>query len=80
MTNWLYSELEARGLPLVCVGVRQADAVLSQMQNKTDENGAALLSELARTEFYRKVMVKSRIARHRRALLRAKNFTGACPV
>ncbi|MGH0003800.1 IS110 family transposase [Pseudovibrio ascidiaceicola] len=72
MTNWLYSELKARGLPVVCVDARQAHAVLSQMHNKTDENDAALLSELARTGFYREVMVKSRVAQHRRALLKAR--------
>ena len=44
------------------------------MHNKTDENdeiGAAKLSELARTGFYKKIKGKSRPAKERRALLRA---------
>lgn len=72
MANWLYDELSRRGLPMVCIDARQAHAVLSQMHNKTDENDAAMLSELARTGFYKKIEVKSRLAQERRALLRAR--------
>ena len=72
MANWLYNELSLRGLPMVCVDARQAHAVLSQMHNKTDENDAAMLAELARTGFYKRIEVKSRIAQERRALLRAR--------
>ncbi len=72
MANWLYDELSQRGLPMVCIDARQAHAVLSQMHNKTDENDAAMLSELARTGFYKKIEVKSRLAQERRALLRAR--------
>ncbi len=52
MANWLYNELSQRGLPMVCIDARQAHAVLSQMHNKTDENRAAMLAELARTRSY----------------------------
>jgi len=72
MANWLYDELSQRGLPMVCIDARQAHAVLSQMHNKTDENDAAMLSELARTGFYKKIEVKSRLAQEHRALLRAR--------
>ena len=72
MANWLYSELSQRGLPMVCIDARQAHAVLSQMHNKTDENDAAMLAELARTGFYKRIEVKGRIAQERRALLRAR--------
>ena len=75
MANWLYDELSRRGLPMVCIDARQAHAVLSQMHNKTDENDAAMLSELARTGFYKKIEVKSRLAQERRALLRARETT-----
>ncbi len=57
---------------MVCIDARQAHAVLSQMHNKTDENDAAMLSELARTGFYKKIEVKCRLAQERRALLRAR--------
>lgn len=72
MANWLYDELSRRGLPMVCIDARQAHAVLSRMHSKTDENDAAMLSELARTGFYRKIEVKSRLAQEGRALLRAR--------
>lgn len=72
MSNWLYHGLERRGVPIVCVDARQAHAVLSQMHNKTDANDAAMLADLARTGFYRKVIVKSPMAQERRALLRAR--------
>jgi transposase len=72
MANWLFDELSLRGLPVVCLDARQAHAVLSQMHNKTDENDAAMLAELARTGFYKRIEVKSRLAQERRALLRAR--------
>ena len=72
MANWLHDELARRDLPVVCVDARQAHAVLSQMHNKTDANDAAMLAELARTGFYRKVAVKSRQGQERRALLAAR--------
>ena len=71
MANWLYHELANRGVPIVCIDARRAHAVLSQMHNKTDANDAAMLAELARTGFYRRVVVKSRGAQERRAPLRA---------
>ena len=72
MANWLYDELSELGIPIVCIDARQAHAVLSQMHNKTDENDAAMLAELARTGFYKQVAVKSRQGQERRALLRAR--------
>ena len=72
MSNWLHGCLEAGGLPVACNDARQAHAVLGQMHNKTDANDAAMLAELARTGFYRKVMVKSRDGQERRALLSAR--------
>lgn len=72
MANWLYNELSQRGLPIVCIDARQAHAVLSQMHNKTDKNDAAMLAELARTGFYKRIEVKSRVSQERRALLRAR--------
>ncbi|WBU53972.1 IS110 family transposase [Paracoccus sp. SCSIO 75233] len=72
MANWLYHKLMRRAPPVVCVDALHAYAVLSQMHNKTDANDAAMLAELARTGFYRKVTVKSPLAQRRRALLRAR--------
>ena len=72
MANWLHDELNDRGLPAICVDARQAHAVLGQMHNKTDANDAAMLAELARTGFFRKVVLKSRQGQERRALLAAR--------
>ena len=73
MANWLYHELANREVPIVCIDARQAHPVLSQMHNKTDANNAAMSAELARTGFYRRVVVKSRGAQERRAPLRARD-------
>ena len=73
-SNWLHNALRIRGLPVVCVDARQAHAVLSQMHNKTDANDAALLSELARTGFYRQVTVKRLEAQEQRTLLKAREL------
>ena len=62
LANCLYDELSQRLIPMVCIDARQAHAVLSQMHNKPDENDAAMLSELARTGFYKKIEVKSCLA------------------
>ncbi|MCL4065588.1 hypothetical protein M3484_03235 [Pseudomonas sp. GX19020] len=73
MANWLHGELTRCGLPAICVDARQAHAVLSQMHNKTGANDAAMLADLARTGFYRRVEVKSRDGQERRALLAARD-------
>ena len=72
MANWLHGELARRDLPVIFVDARQAHAVLSQMHNKTDANDAAMLADLARTGFFRKVEVKSRRGQELRALLAAR--------
>ena len=72
MANWLHGELARRDLPVICVDARQTHAVLSQMHNKTDANDAAMLADLARTGFFRKVEVKSRRGQELRALLAAR--------
>jgi transposase len=74
MAIWLHTELSDRGLPMICIGARQEHAILSQMQNKTDANDAAMLAELAQPGFCRKVEIRSRITQERRALLKAREI------
>jgi transposase len=74
MANRPHGQPVARGLPAVCVGARQAHAVLGQMPNKTDANDAAMLAELARTGFHRAVRVESEAAQGMRALLKARGL------
>ncbi len=72
LSHWLARELGKRGLPVTIIDARRAHAVLRLQHNKTDENDAALLAELARTGFYRAVAVKSERAQRWRILLKAR--------
>jgi transposase len=72
LSNWLGRELGKRGLPVRIVDARHAHAVLRLQHNKTDENDATVLAELARTGFYRSVAIKSEPSQKRRILLKAR--------
>ena len=74
----LYRELEAAGVPIVCICARQAKGVLKCKVNKNDANDAEGLSQLARAGWYREVHVKSAAAHVVRAhLLARKQVTKA---
>ena len=73
LSHWLGRELRSRGLPVEVIDARHAHAVMRLQHNKTDENDAAVLAELARTQFYRTVSVKSRQAQMQRVLLKARD-------
>ncbi|MBC8338011.1 MAG: IS110 family transposase [Alphaproteobacteria bacterium] len=68
----LYRELEAAGVPIVCICARQAKGVLKCKVNKSDANDAEGLAQLARTGWYRQVYVKSIDAHVIRAHLMAR--------
>ena len=46
---WLWNELRALGLPVVCMDARHANAGLKVMLAKTDRNDAAGIAQLVRT-------------------------------
>jgi transposase len=70
---WLWNELTARGLPIVCLDARHANAALSMMPNKTDRHDAAGLAQIVRTGWYKEVRIKSHGAYVVRALLAARD-------
>ena len=73
LSNWLARELVGRGLPVTVIDARHAHAVLRLQHNKTDENDASILAELAQHPgFYRAVAVKSEQAQRWRILLKAR--------
>ena len=49
MAVWLWNELHDRGLPIICIDARHANAALKVRPNKTDRNDAAGLAEIIRT-------------------------------
>jgi len=73
LSHWLGRELRRRGLPVKVIDARHAHAVMRLQHNKTDENDATVLAELARTEFYRTVAIKSEAAQMQRILLKARD-------
>ncbi len=72
MTPWLVHELRGRGLRVVCLDARHAQAALKMQVNKTDQNDAEGLAQIVRTGWYRSVHVKSLDAHRTRALLGAR--------
>lgn len=58
LSVWFYHDLQAEGLPAICVDARHAKAALDMAANKTDANDADGLAHLAEVGFYREVRVK----------------------
>ena len=55
---WLWTELTAEGLPMVCLDARLAEKALDMKVNKTDANDAEGLAHLVRAGWYREVRVE----------------------
>jgi transposase len=71
---WLWNELRALALPVICIDARHAKAGLSMMLNKTDRNDAAGLAQIMRTGWFRQVHVKSAPSHVTRALLTSRGL------
>ena len=69
---WLWNELHDRGLPIICIDARHANAALKVRPNKTDRNDAAGLAQIIRTGWFKQVRIKSRISYELRSLLAAR--------
>lgn len=70
---WLWNGLVAKGLPLVVLDARHANAALKMMPNKTDRHDARGLAQIVRTGWYKEVRIKSHGAYVVRALLTARD-------
>ena len=77
MSQWLYAELAAAGLPVICVEARHMRSALSAQRNKTDRNDARGIAQMMRVGLYRLVHVKTLVSQERRLLLTARKLLQA---
>ena len=69
LATWHWHQLNAMGLPVICLDARHAKAALSMQLNKTDKNDAHGIAQIMRTGWYREVLVKSFDSHVLRAML-----------
>jgi transposase len=69
---WLWNELHAKDVPVVCIDARHANAALKMRANKTDRNDAAGLAQIVRTGWFKQVRIKTRSSYEIRSLLAAR--------
>jgi len=69
LSPYLWHELTAMGLPVVCIEARHAHKTLNEQLNKTDKHDARGIAQLVRTNFFKEVKVKSMRSHQVRTLL-----------
>ncbi len=71
-STWLWTELHALGLPVICIDARHAKAALSMQINKSDRNDAHGVARIMQCGWYREVRVKSLGSHGVRAVLNSR--------
>ena len=66
ISQWLYAELAAAGLPVICVEAQYMRSALSAQCNKTDRNDARGIAQMMRVGLCRPVHVKTLPSQERR--------------
>jgi transposase len=71
-TTWLWHELRALGVAVICIDARHAKAALSLQINKSDRNDAVGLARIMQAGWYKEVQVKRLGCHEIRAVLNSR--------
>lgn len=71
-STWLWTDLNARGLPVICIDARHAKAALKMQINKSDRNDAFGIARIMQCGWFKQVHIKSADSHAIKALLSSR--------